>query len=130
MKIMVEAEMKYETVNRKIDVDPNNMGIAMILDKCTNCGKCKTTCENIVGIHYDGAKSLAPVCIECGQCILNCPVGALVPKYNYQKVFKLIDDPEKVVIAFTAPGCSRRIRRRIRYASWYFRRRKDGGSTS
>lgn len=103
-EIMVEAEMKYETVNRKIDVDPNNMGIAMILDKCTNCGKCKTTCENIVGIHYDGAKSLAPVCIECGQCILNCPVGALVPKYNYQKVFKLIDDPEKVVIAFTAPA--------------------------
>jgi NADP-reducing hydrogenase subunit HndD len=50
-------------------------------------------------------KSLAEVgCINCGQCIINCPVGALKEKSDIQRVWDAIADPSKTVIVQTAPA--------------------------
>lgn len=50
-------------------------------------------------------KSLAEVgCISCGQCIINCPVGALKEKSDIQQVWDAIADPSKTVIVQTAPA--------------------------
>ena len=90
--------------DKKIPIEKDNPAIARIIEKCINCGRCKDICENLVGIKYDIKKSKSPVCINCGQCILNCPVGALVPKYQYKKVLDYINDTEKIVIVSTSPA--------------------------
>ncbi len=43
-------------------------------------------------------------CVNCGQCVKVCPVGALMPKYNINEVWNAIHDPEKVVVAQVAPA--------------------------
>lgn len=103
---LTEEELTKEipTIEGPIPVSENNPGIARIEEKCIKCGLCSKVCQEKVGIHYDPKKSLEPVCLSCGQCILNCPVGALVPKYCYKQVLNYINDTDKVVVAFTSPA--------------------------
>ena len=50
-------------------------------------------------------RDLATVsCISCGQCIVNCPTGAIVEKDDTSKVLEAINDPDKFVIVNTAPS--------------------------
>ena len=98
-------EMKSDNPDHKykrVFVDTNNPGIARVEEKCINCGACANTCANLVNIRYKNPKK--PICINCGQCVLTCPTGALVPKYNYNQVLDLIDDPKKMVVVMTAPA--------------------------
>ena len=74
----------------------NNPCITRIEEKCTRCGLCKKTCEKINNIGND--------CIRCGQCILTCPMGALVPKYDYQTVLNYLNDTEYTCIISIAPA--------------------------
>ena len=43
-------------------------------------------------------------CVNCGQCIVACPTGALQEKDQCQQVMDAINDPEKIVIVQTAPS--------------------------
>ena len=49
-------------------------GIKVNMDKCTQCGICKTTCK--VDIHHVGDQE----CISCGECVAACPTQAIVWK--------------------------------------------------
>lgn len=99
-----EANLVVEEITGPIPIAKENPGIERIEEKCIQCGQCSKVCQNKVGIKYNPKKSKSPVCLSCGQCILNCPVGAIVPKYCYKKVMDYIKDTEKVVIAFTSPA--------------------------
>lgn len=44
------------------------------------------------------------ICVQCGQCTAVCPVGAITEKNHIDGVLKALDDPEKFVIAQTAPA--------------------------
>lgn len=90
--------------DKRIRVSEFNPAIARINEKCINCGQCKKTCANIVNLRYDLNKCKNPICLGCGQCILNCPTGAMVPKYEYRQVMDLINANEKIIIALIAPG--------------------------
>lgn len=90
--------------DKKIKISEYNPSIMRINEKCINCGECKKTCEKKVNISYDLNKCIDPICIGCGQCILNCPTGALVPKYCYKEVKQIIDANEKIVVALTSPA--------------------------
>ncbi len=80
----------------RIEIKPGNLSISRIEEKCLNCGMCLNTCKNINGLDRD--------CINCGQCILTCPSGALVPKYDYQRVLNYLNDTDYTVVAFTSPA--------------------------
>jgi NADP-reducing hydrogenase subunit HndD len=43
-------------------------------------------------------------CVNCGQCIVACPVGALREKDETDKVWEALSDPEKHVVVQTAPA--------------------------
>ena len=43
-------------------------------------------------------------CVGCGQCVNVCPTGALSQKDHSEKVWDALNDPDKVVIAQTAPA--------------------------
>ena len=87
-------------------------------NKCILCRRCMAACDqqgiSVIGANARGFdthissafdKDLADVsCISCGQCIVNCPTGAIVEKDDTDKVLAAINDPEKFVIVNTAPS--------------------------
>ena len=90
-------------LNKAVRIDEDNESIKRIKERCINCGRCKTICHDEIGINYND-KCKKAVCINCGQCILNCPVGALAPKYDYKKVLNYLHDTDKVVTISVAPA--------------------------
>lgn len=80
----------------RIEIKDGNLSIDRIEEKCINCGMCLKTCQSINCLEDD--------CINCGQCILTCPSGALIPKYDYQKVLNYLHDTDYIVVAFTSPA--------------------------
>lgn len=99
----LEEALTYEDKG-PIPISDSNPGIVRIEERCIKCGRCRTICQEQVGVLYSFSKAKREVCLSCGQCILNCPVGALVPRFNYKKVFDYLYDTEKVVVAFTSPA--------------------------
>lgn len=90
--------------DKRVTISQYNNAIMRINEKCINCGQCKKTCENIQNISYDLNVCKNPICVGCGQCVLNCPTGALVPKYCYREVKNIINANDKIVVALTSPG--------------------------
>jgi len=89
--------------------------------KCILCGKCVRTCDEIMGVSAidfvnRGSKTIiAPAfeqgmnissCINCGQCVLVCPTGALREKSHLKEVTDAMEDPERIVVVQHAPALS------------------------
>ncbi len=86
--------------------------------KCVLCRRCVAVCNNqavsVIGAnargfdtHIGSAYELDInnyACIACGQCVVNCPTGALYEKDDTAKVLEAINDPEKFVVVQTAPA--------------------------
>lgn len=100
-------------------VDDLSPSIVRDETKCILCKRCVAVCRKVQGIGVLGAvgrgftskvqpvfgKSIGEVgCINCGQCIVNCPVGALKEKSDIQRVWDAIEDPEKYVVVQPAPA--------------------------
>lgn len=102
----------------KYDFDDSAAHMIRDNNKCILCRRCIAACDNqgisVIGANARGFdthvssafdKDLADVsCISCGQCIVNCPTGAIVEKDDTDKVLAAINDPEKFVIVNTAPS--------------------------
>ena len=91
------------------------------LDKCILCGRCVRVCDEIQGvscIDFVGRGCEAFVgttfsqrlnvstCVNCGQCIVACPTGALTERSYVDEVVAALADPDKIVIAQHAPAVS------------------------
>ena len=100
-------------------IDTSSVSVERDPNKCILCRRCVATCHNVQKVGVIGAtnrgfktiiepafsKSLGDVtCINCGQCIIACPTGALREKDDTKKVWAAINDPDKVVIAQCAPA--------------------------
>ncbi|RKD30047.1 NADH-dependent [FeFe] hydrogenase, group A6 [Thermohalobacter berrensis] len=105
----------------KVDygVHNNNPAIQRDYNKCINCRRCMAICNKIqecyvyspINRGFDTLiapafqKDLSEVsCIMCGQCVLACPTGSLAEKEHINEVLEAISDPNKHVIAQTAPS--------------------------
>ena len=88
-------------------------------NKCVLCRRCVATCAKIQEIGVIGANNRGfdtyigsafeealekTSCINCGQCIVSCPVGALYERDDTDQVFDAIADPNKHVLICTAPS--------------------------
>jgi NADP-reducing hydrogenase subunit HndD len=59
--------------------------------------------KTIVSSAFNQSLNEVP-CVNCGQCIAVCPVGALREKDDTDKVWQALDDPDIHVVVQTAPA--------------------------
>ncbi len=111
-----EDEFGTEYIDEPVD----DLSTSVVRDnsKCIFCTRCVSACEHqtigvigpkqrgyakIIGSPFD--VSLAHTsCVNCGQCIVACPVGALYEKSAVADVWGAIVDERKKVVFFTAPS--------------------------
>lgn len=114
----VDIEDRYDGEMIRYNFDDSAAHMVRDNNKCILCRRCIAACDqqgiSVIGANARGFdthvssafdKDLADVsCISCGQCIVNCPTGAIVEKDDTDKVLAAINDPEKFVIVQTAPS--------------------------
>lgn len=114
----VDDEGRFDGANPVHEYDDS--AIHMIRDngKCILCRRRVAACQaqhiSVIGANARGfdthigsafERPLDSVaCVSCGQCIVNCPTGAIYEKDDTAKVLEAINDPEKFVVVHTAPS--------------------------
>ena len=99
--------------------DTSSKGIVRDPNKCILCRRCVSVCEKVQGVRAIGPINrgfntiIGPafetplgdsVCVNCGQCILVCPVGALYERDGVAQTWAALSDPKKHVVVQTAPA--------------------------
>jgi len=114
-----ERRFKGQRVHKDLDV--SSPSLVRDPEKCILCGKCVRMCEEIQGVAaidfigrgshsriataFDRGLNLSS-CINCGQCIMVCPTGALREQSHIKRVIDALNDPDKFVIVQHAPSIS------------------------
>jgi len=95
----VEIE-KHKGRKRPLDYVLSNKFFYLNQSKCILCGKCVRICSQLQGNNVwamsnrgfetevntpFGIDMEEGGCVSCGNCVSNCPVGALMPKYTGEK---------------------------------------------
>jgi NADH dehydrogenase/NADH:ubiquinone oxidoreductase subunit G len=87
--------------------------------KCIACGRCVTVCGDLQSVeaiamvdrgfdvsvntfYKDGLGNSS--CVNCGQCTVFCPTGALRERSETDEVWDAILDPSKIVVVQEAPA--------------------------
>ena len=111
-----DAFKGQKTVPTFDEVSP---GVVRDTSKCILCGRCVAACQKHQGLGVldfmeRGFKTkIGPVfdrsfndvnCMQCGQCINVCPVGALHEKEEIHNVIAALNDPNMHVVVQTAPA--------------------------
>ena len=109
---------KYLGVQTKATLDEVAPGLVRNTGKCILCGRCIETCKQLQGIGILGFENrgfktiVSPAqnrsfadspCMQCGQCVLVCPTGALMEHSEIDKVDQAFKDG-KFVVCQVAPA--------------------------
>lgn len=98
-----------------LPIDDSNPYYIRDMNKCVLCGVCVRTCDEIQGdgcidFAFRGIKTKISVlgdkpiidstCVTCGECVLRCPVGALVPRAAIEPTYEV-----ETICPFCGCGC-------------------------
>jgi len=118
-KEMNVEEIRFDGDFKRRPLDAFSPSIVRDPNKCILCRRCVSMCKNVqtvavidaVGRGFETIispafeKSLNEVpCVNCGQCITVCPVGALREKNDIDRVWEALGNPDLHVIVQTAPA--------------------------
>lgn len=112
-------DIRFKGERKIFEPDTSSFSIIRDPNKCILCKRCETMCTNVqsvgtltsidrgfetvVGTQYH-KPMIDTNCVFCGQCLSVCPTGALTEVNNVRKVYKALNDEEKVVLVQTAPA--------------------------
>lgn len=111
--------VRFKQRKPRVPLDMSSDSLVRDPNKCVLCGDCVRICSEVqtvgcIDFAYRGAqamvmpcfgKDLGSVeCVNCGQCSRVCPTGAITPKSEVPRVWKVLDDPNLLVVAQVAPA--------------------------
>lgn len=109
---------KYNGAKSEASVDVSD---CLIRDnsKCVLCRRCVAVCKQYQSVAVIGANGrgfdthigcafekpiASTACVNCGQCVVACPTGALQERDEIDDVLQALSDPKKRVIVGAAPS--------------------------
>ena len=111
--------IRFENTREPYELDTSSPSLVRDPNKCILCGDCVRACEELQGIGALGFafrgtdamvmpafnKKIAQTdCVNCGQCRVYCPTGAISIKTHTDLVWDALADPNVRVVAQIAPA--------------------------
>lgn len=114
----IRKPLRYEVETRSTPIDDTSGTIVRDAAKCVVCGRCIEACNDVqtVGVLSKenrgfetivvppyGKNLVDTTCVNCGQCVQVCPVGALTIHDDTDKIYDA-RKASKVIVAQVAPS--------------------------
>ena len=113
------TSVRYSNYREQKPLDFSSPSIVRDPNKCILCGNCVRVCNELQGVGaldfaFRGSEAMvmpafdkeiaATDCVNCGQCQIFCPTGAISIRHNREAVWEALADPNIRVVAQGAPA--------------------------
>lgn len=113
------GNIRFENTKEQHPLDFSSPSIVRDPNKCILCGDCVRMCDNVQSVNaidfaYRGTRALVTPafnkkiaetdCVNCGQCRVVCPTGAISIHTNTDAIWDLLADKNTKVVAQIAPA--------------------------
>ena len=113
------TSVRYNNYREQKPRDFSSPSIVRDPNKCILCGNCVRVCNELQGVGaldfaFRGSEAMvmpafdkeiaATDCVNCGQCQIFCPTGAISIRHNREAVWEALADPNIRVVAQVAPA--------------------------
>ena len=113
------GNIRFENTKEQHPLDFSSPSIVRDPNKCILCGDCVRMCDNVQSVNaidfaYRGTRALVTPafnkkiaetdCVNCGQCRVVCPTGAISIHTNTDTIWDLLADKNTKVVVQIAPA--------------------------
>lgn len=113
------GNIRFENTKEQYPLDFSSPSIVRDPNKCILCGDCVRMCDNVQSVNaidfaYRGTRALVTPafnkkiaetdCVNCGQCRVVCPTGAISIHTNTDTIWDLLANKNTKVVAQIAPA--------------------------